>query len=115
MYFPIDVNVRGTEFKPGQINEVPETPGSIRRWESRGCTIEKKEPILDKEDKRKELEKEAEAKAKLEEEAKVEADAKAKLEEEAKAKLEKEAEAKVKLEKEAEAAEKKKGKNKKNK
>jgi len=39
MFFPKFVNVKGTDFLAGEVNEVEETSGSINRWLIRGCTI----------------------------------------------------------------------------
>ena len=56
MFFPKGVNVKGTDFIAGEVNEVEETPGSIDRWLIRGCTIVEDEPKKEvKEEKKEEV------------------------------------------------------------
>lgn len=39
MFFPANVNTGKTGYIAGQNNDVLETPGSVQRWLTRGCTI----------------------------------------------------------------------------
>lgn len=39
MFFPANVFTGNTGYTAGEFNDVLETPGSVQRWLTRGCTI----------------------------------------------------------------------------